>query len=390
MTSPNWSFEKKVKFWAFLGPMLFMVTLLVGLFRARPESLYLHLIGVLCLPICIRWKKEGLYASMGLLFFGILLTYFIASPATFMWQSGLALAVATSFIVTTLSFDEVETLTDSLVLEAQSRLKSMLAIDEKYKNNKVAWERERQEFEIKMDTLATEHRELEGLFHTKGEELHQLKNTLQEVRTEASKLEKEITLTQSQLEEKEKLLLETIREKDELNQRTIDLGKAFARNPEVETLRTELSETKTYLDKILSEKQQLAKSFEAIKLEQQNLEENNVSTDELNRALEREEQHLRQLKRCQGMLSQLQEQFAEKSEILAQTRTELFEKEGELHVAKKELEEFKKISLHHLQKKVDNYLKKQIDEDPSEEIERLHHLVETLMQELAVLKAENR
>lgn len=141
--------EGQIQFWSLLGPALILLSITVLLFKVSDHWVYpvSALIGIL---LCVKWKMKGMVAALGCLFLLSGIGYQNLELDDRYWHVGLALTMAFSFIVLTLSLEEVEGLIRKLQLESQSRLDNFVLLDEKWKIAELEWtgERERSQSEI--------------------------------------------------------------------------------------------------------------------------------------------------------------------------------------------------------------------------------------------------
>lgn len=125
--------ENKLQFWAVLGPCIIILTLLISLIKFSPESFYLPLAIIVGVPACWMWKLRGMLGSITLLLFLLLVSFGSIDADERFWHIGVAAAISLSFVVGTLSSEEVTGLVQRLQAESKSRLDHLLRIDEKLK-----------------------------------------------------------------------------------------------------------------------------------------------------------------------------------------------------------------------------------------------------------------
>lgn len=123
----------QVKFWAFLGPMICIFTLFIFLIKGSSSPVFLPLIMLLGVPLCWRWHIWGVVVSVGLVV-GTLISYYGELPLDErFWFLGMGFSTSMALFITALSFEEVESLVDSIQLESRSRLENLWKVDEKQK-----------------------------------------------------------------------------------------------------------------------------------------------------------------------------------------------------------------------------------------------------------------
>ncbi|MFT4553565.1 MAG: hypothetical protein ACI9S8_002206 [Chlamydiales bacterium] len=137
--------ENKLQFWAVLGPCIIILTLLISLIKFSPESFYLPLAIIVGVPACWMWKLRGMLGSITLLLFLLLVSFGSIDADERLWHIGVAAAISLSFVVGTLSSEEVASLIQRLQSESKSRLEHLLRIDEKLKELTLQMDLEREE-----------------------------------------------------------------------------------------------------------------------------------------------------------------------------------------------------------------------------------------------------
>ena len=90
--------DKKLQFWAALGPCLIILILLVNLIRYCPECSYLPWAILAGIPACWFWRVKGLVGAISLL---LLMVFFAIGKTPLderLWHLGVVTAVALSFV----------------------------------------------------------------------------------------------------------------------------------------------------------------------------------------------------------------------------------------------------------------------------------------------------
>jgi chromosome segregation ATPase len=141
--------ENQVQFWSLLGPFFVLLSIAVLLFKVSPHW-YFPISALIGIPLCVKWKMKGMALALGCLFLLAGVSYQDLDFDDRYWYVGLSLAMAFSFIVLTLSLEEVDGLVGKLQLESQSRLDNFLLLDEKWKIAEQGWllEKEKSKAEI--------------------------------------------------------------------------------------------------------------------------------------------------------------------------------------------------------------------------------------------------
>jgi len=149
-------FETQSQLWAISGPCILLLTLLVQLIKVRAPDLVIPSLALLSVPICWKWKMPGLLGVLSIISLYLLVTFSGVPVEERFWHVGIAMATALALVVTTLSLEEVDTVVKALGVESQSRLDSLVRIDEKLKSAQRAWQQERTDLTGRMQKLAQE------------------------------------------------------------------------------------------------------------------------------------------------------------------------------------------------------------------------------------------
>lgn len=147
--------ESQVQFWSLLGPFFVLLSIAVLLFKVSPHW-YFPVSALLGIPLCVKWKMKGMAAALCCLLLLSGIGYQSLELDDRYWHVGLALAMAFSFIVLTLSLEEVQVVLGKLYLESQSRLDNFLLLDEKWKTAEHVWANEREISKSEVLTLTQE------------------------------------------------------------------------------------------------------------------------------------------------------------------------------------------------------------------------------------------
>lgn len=147
--------ENQVQFWSLLGPFFVLLSIAVLLFKVSPHW-YFPVSALIGIPLCVKWKMKGMATALCCLFLLAGISYQDLELDDRYWHVGLSLAMAFSFIVLTLSLEEVEGLVCKLQLESQSRLDNFLLLDEKWKSAEQEWSFEKEKSKIEVASLTQE------------------------------------------------------------------------------------------------------------------------------------------------------------------------------------------------------------------------------------------
>lgn len=147
--------ERQVQFWSLIGPFLILLSITVLLFKVSAHW-YFSASALIGIPLCVKWKMKGMALSLGCLCLFSIIGYQALELDERYWHVGLSLAMAFSFIVLTLSLEEVQGLIDKVELESQSRLDNVVLLDEKWKIAELEWANEKEKSKVEVAVLNQE------------------------------------------------------------------------------------------------------------------------------------------------------------------------------------------------------------------------------------------
>ena len=159
--------ETQVQFWSLLGPFLLLLSITVLLFKVSAHW-YFPVSALIGIPLCLKWKMKGMAVALCtlLLFSGI--GYQNLELDDRYWHVGLSIAMAFSFIVMTLSLEEVQGLVAKLARESQSRLDNFVLLEDKLQVAEQEWAAAREKLKNEHGVLsleATKAQEEKQVFH---------------------------------------------------------------------------------------------------------------------------------------------------------------------------------------------------------------------------------
>jgi chromosome segregation ATPase len=498
--------SQRVIFWSVLGPFILLTTLAISMIKATQTVPTITLAALVGIPMCYRWKSRGLIASMALLAVLLLLTFTSLPPHQKFWQMGFSMAMALSFLVTSLSFEEVEEILINIQMESKSRLDNLWRLDEKLKKIQERWQTDREDYSVRLKLMGEEAEEQKALLTKYEKTLELSREELEKEKVQQQKLlhdllsekrridllerekknlsdesaelkttysTKENVISQEQHDQFNRLNREVAELKERIRfqteqqtevEATLEGQKAFIyeqsltieqHKSTIEEQQTAINEYKTTIDdqqmkihsfaeletiyadfqeldtlkathgralealsnleerydKVQREKEHLIASIELIQVQaeleaklhteallkvepqsKQSLSTESVcneSAAEIERKLQEtttlyEEQN-RELRRQMGLHKQLEDQFQQKSEVLNQTRAQLFQAEGQILDLLNSIEEIKKSDLDTQHKELEKMVVslEQERKDHEKEITDLNHLVTMLFEEIS-------
>lgn len=147
--------ESQVQFWSLLGPFLVLLSIAVLIFKVSVHW-YFPVSALIGIPLCVKWKMKGMAVALCSLLLLSGIGYQNLELDDRYWHVGLALAMAFSFIVMTLSLEEAQGLVAKIQLESQSRLDNFALLDEKLKTVELEWAEEREKTKSEAAALTLE------------------------------------------------------------------------------------------------------------------------------------------------------------------------------------------------------------------------------------------
>lgn len=399
MTVVEKKLENQVQFWSLLGPFLILLSIAVLLFKVSPHW-YFPVSALIGIPLCVKWKMKGLAAALCCLFLLSGIGYQNLDLDDRYWHVGLALTMAFSFIVLTLSLEEVEGAVSKLQLESHSRLENFQLLDEKWKTVENAWHSEKEKLTADLTALIAEKTQIldekqtfyklaqlakdelnliknqhDRLIHDllyKKEQVSQLHERVEEMEATIqgfvnSDSEKQLTISAEQIiqlnQENERLqarigLLDKEKEleQSERNQKETQLKQSqeketallndfqsFKKNKDEELLALgmQIDLLKQERLSLIDHYTQLLEEKTSVPLVEENLLEPSEPSETSDIPLSNVDllPIANSSRRIESLYLQLREQFEEKSDILDETRRQLFHADEKILNLEKEREE---------------------------------------------------
>ncbi len=365
------SVGSKVVNLSLLGPLLLLFSFSLVLLRLQNESVWLLLaiwIGFFCTK---KWKWVGYSASLLLL----LAAHLISLNHFSMWQIALSSSVALSLFITLLSFHEAKNLFFSWEEDSKTQAHNIAHLNALLKSSQFFVLQERKEAQ----------RDIEEMKMRLNHHIEQIKNNC---------------------EEKEKLLQELLVEKEksvqiaqalEIAYREIEHLKQKEEQLEAQEgkLLDNLNDTRTDLFQlaVLNDAYALGQKEKESRIAQLSEELKGLShtLKEAKNKYEREEEKTSQQKDVETLYKMLKGQFKEKSDVLHQTRKELFQLEGKFLGLQKE-HEHKALEADGVESSLVNHIKVLEEECNAfeEEIFALHEVITNLISKKRVSRPRKK
>lgn len=373
--------EKQVQFWSMLGPFLFLVTSAVLIFKLSAHW-YFPLSALIGIPLCVKWKLKGMAVALASLLALTLLSYQNLDLEERYWHVGMALAMAFSFIILTLSAEEVEGVISKLQRESQSRLENFLRLDEAAKTAEDGLNVEKTALNARLTALTFELSQVQEDKQTFYKLAQLAKDELVQIRQQQELLQQDLLYKKQQicqlnekLEETEITLQEFVNSDPEQNiQRLTDnLDQAVKHQS---TLQAKLEAFQKQLGESEKEKELFADHLKEIRERYQSC------TDKYERSLKEKEQADDQLKNVQNqllLLSQEKEQIQDTFTVLRQQ----YEKVLNSETACKQAEIAYQKQIDDMQKDIDS--KNDAFLSAEEQIRKLNCALETAHKECSAI-----
>lgn len=169
--------ENQIQYWALLGPMVILLSTTILLFKMS-DHWYLPVSLLIGIPLCVKWNMKGLVASLVILFSLFIFSYQGLELEDRYWHLGMGMSMALSFVILTLSMEELQTLFGKFKAESQSRLENFLRLDENVKIQEKNWSVEKEALSSnvlimfkELEKVQTEKQTFEKLVYLAKDEL---------------------------------------------------------------------------------------------------------------------------------------------------------------------------------------------------------------------------
>jgi chromosome segregation ATPase len=259
--------ENQVQFWSLLGPFAILLAIAVLLFKMSSHW-YLPLSALVGIPLCVAWRMKGLAAALTFLATLAVFAYPNLEFNELYWHMGMAMAMALSFVILTLSLEEVQGLVGKLQAESQSRLDNFLRLDGNVRVLEQDWVQEKEQLSAQVQTLtqtltqAQEERQtFQKLVFLAKDELVALRGQHEELMQDLFYKKQQITQLNERIEENEVTIQAFVNTDSE--QRVQQLIDALSeKEQQVNTQQAKLFEAQEQLEPLLNESEFLKQSLE--------------------------------------------------------------------------------------------------------------------------------
>lgn len=292
--------KQEVRVWSLLGPMLITLIITLYLFRFSLYDALFPTLAVFGIFSIGRWRMYGLALSLFLLFSTLLYSFPSLAAGERFWSVGISMALGLAFVVLALCYEEVEVLLGGLEEEAGERFQKLTAVDTTLREKELSWNKEKGKLLHDMEWVREQSQQIEKKVQQKEDQLAALR----------LEKEREIEQVRELFEAAKKSEIEA---KEQLTKELEAANRAEAH------LKNELEAAKTAEVKLKQEIEQFAKERE--------LPVQTAPVDSF-----------------KPRYLQLRDQFNEKSDLLDETRRELFRATEKSELLEREREEERRFA----------------------------------------------
>lgn len=114
--------ERQLPYATLLGPLVILAALFIIIIKVAPNEAYIPLVALIGVLLCWKWKLQGMAAAICLL----AATVFYRYQGDPLWHIGMASSLALAFLITALSFEEVDAQLSTRQSESNGQLESQL------------------------------------------------------------------------------------------------------------------------------------------------------------------------------------------------------------------------------------------------------------------------
>lgn len=317
--------EINIPLWITIGPFFLMVSLVLSTFFGPPNP-YLFFIAIFGPILCLRFSMKGLFTCLTLLLCISIISHLERNEIHF-WKLGLEISFALGLTITAFSLDFISSLIDEEKKSISTFQIEKLAIEEKYLQKKEQFDRYR------VDTNA---------------EFNKLEEDLEKIKIDCVAFQQLVNLLKSNeiqtLSVQRKLLDEKIQRDHEIIRLNYEVEDFKEKNQtlldSLNDLRCQAFQQETIArsDLLFSQRKETLSSAYQMKIQAQELEYETLfhkligcqkEVDELVLQLEKtsvptQEILCKEDLHIKNLYLQLKKQFNDKSDLLHQTRKELF------------------------------------------------------------------
>lgn len=203
MKSADKILDKQIPYIALIGPFVILTALFVVLLKTSIDYTYFPLMGLAGIILCWKWQRNGLIASLFLLAFVILYKCMTIPVDERIWHLAFSFSLASGFIISALSFEEIEAFQIQPNQESNSHL-----LEAKLQSLQEKHQIECNAFSAKIQLIQQTANQFESRLHIQNDTINSLHQELSQSKTQTERLNQEllqknyeITSSQTQLEQ---------------------------------------------------------------------------------------------------------------------------------------------------------------------------------------------
>ncbi|HSW86954.1 MAG TPA: hypothetical protein VLG49_05585 [Rhabdochlamydiaceae bacterium] len=355
------SLEEKIQFWSLIGPFLLVASSFISCFKFSSSDWSMLLVSCLGILSCWKWKLRGAMISLAALMIAVFFESMHRGTNELFWVMTLGGSLAMGLLVTAFSLKHASSFLRTNLEESEHVHQKLEHVQKLLKETQIFAIQEKKEslkdiesMKMKVQESGTEAESYKKLLETYQYELQKLRADNEASNQELNKFRKEKEEHDRQMQ-----LL------DELNEARIDQFQMEI----LEDAPYQNNEDKEIELKVLREKLERITDDLKMATSQEFWIDDNEISEEMGKNPQIEKVYI-----------QLKQQFQDKSEILNETRKELFHVENTLLALQKECEQ-NTIDLNPEEITLTNHLKEVEEEckDLENQVECLQELVTELI-----------
>ncbi len=205
MKSADRIIERQMPYLAMLGPFVILTALLIVLMKTSFEYAYLPLSGLIGMGLCWKWKKLGLIVSLA--FLTIVVLYSGLNQEDRLWHIAFGVSLALAFIISVLSFEEIDTCEELKQQESGRRQNQLFDLETSLKALQAQYQNECTILAAKLHSIEQAAVDREALLKNHAQTIDIIRKELSYAYAQQAKITEELfqkrtelSLTQTQLQ----------------------------------------------------------------------------------------------------------------------------------------------------------------------------------------------
>lgn len=247
--------ERQLPYWL-IGPILIFWTSYIAFIKFPYDYAYLPLLGLMGIALCWKWPRLGLAISLSLISATLFYKFTTIPPDQRLWHFGLGFSLTLTFIVSALSFEEIEAHQDFNQQDSIHNLTDALKkADEQIQHERNALSIQRELFE---KTISEQKTQLQHNLNT----IELLQSELLQSHLEKEKITEELFQKQAEFSSIQAQLKEALIQSE--NHATDNLVSSNDRK-EIEQLIAKLSERENHIAELHLQLQEVREELQKTK-----------------------------------------------------------------------------------------------------------------------------